>query len=240
VVAPSLDCPNPKPKKIIPKKQPQPPPQLQPQPESRPIICPTCPAVLAQAPCPDATVSPVAEGFWSTYGKDTVFSFLGVLLGALVSFYATILFERYKRFRETLLEIAKARQLNEGYPISTKNLHPVYSKAVDYWRLLESKQWTLNADGHVEAAAQVGRLVSLAHRSAACIENLLNKNTKGLPENQYLSAFQSEFSRIYNNNFVRFEERLKPSVKALLQPFPHAYAPVSAKVILVDFFENLL
>jgi hypothetical protein len=169
-----------------------------------------------------------------------VFSFLGVLLGALVSFYATILFERYKRFRETLLEIARARQLNEGYPISTKNLQPVYEKAINYWRLLESKQWTLNADGHVEAAAQVGRLVSLAYRSAACIENLVNKSTKGLREEQYLSAFQIEFTTIYSKNFVRFEERLRPSVKALLQPFPHAYAPASAKVICVDFFETLL
>jgi hypothetical protein len=183
---------------------------------------------------------PVDDGFWSKYGKDTFFSLLGVVLGMLVSFYATILFERYKRFRETLLDIARSRQQNEAYPTSTKNLQPVYEKAIDYWRRLESKQWTLNADGHVEAAAQVGRLTSFAYRSAICIEHLLNKDTKGLPEDQYLSAFQAEYHDIKDANFIQFEKRLKPSLKALLQPYPHAYAPSQAKVILVDFFDILL
>jgi hypothetical protein len=182
----------------------------------------------------------VNEPFWSKYGKDMFFSLLGVMLGTLISFYATTLFERYKRFRETLLDIARNRQHNEAYPMSTRNLQPVYEKAVDYWRLLESKQWTLNADGHVEAAAQVGRLTSFAYRSAICIEHLLNKQTKGAPEDRYLSAFQTEYNRIKDANFIQFERRLKPSLKALLQPYPHAYAPTIAKVIDVDFFLTLL
>jgi hypothetical protein len=185
-------------------------------------------------------VLPPNEAFWSKYGKDTFFSMLGALLGMLTSFYATIIFERYKRFREILLDIAKSRQLNEGYPISIKNLQPIYGKAIDYWRLLESKQWMLNADGHVEAAAQVGRLTSFAYRSAICIEHLLNKDTKGLREDQYLSAFQISYGRIKDSNFIQFEKSLRPNLKALLQPYPHASAPVELKVILVDFFDNLL
>ena len=157
------DCPKPQPRpNSKPKAQPKPAPQ------PHPFVCPTCPPVLPPVVCPPTAIQPVDEAFWSRYGKDTFFSLFGVVLGMLVSFYATILFERYKRFRETLLDIAKGRQHNEAYPISTKNLLPVYERAIEYWRLLESKQWTLNADGHVEAAAQVGRLLSRPLISAYC------------------------------------------------------------------------
>lgn len=181
-----------------------------------------------------------APGFWAKYGKDVLFSLGGVLLGSLVAFYATIVFERYKRFRGALLDIAKERQLNEPYPTSVKNLQPVYEKAIRYWSFLERKQWTLNADGHYKAAAEVGRLVSFAFRSGICIESMLNKDTKGLPADQYLSFYQSEFNRIKNKNFVQFEQRLRPSWKAILQPYPHPYAPVAAESIPVDYFKDIL
>ncbi len=214
-------------------------PDAGPVPGAEPCLCPACPTQPPQVMCPPPPAGG-GEGFLSRYGKDTFFSLLGVVLGMLVSFYATMLFERYKRFRETLLDIARKRQLDsEAYPTSTKNLLPVYDKALEYWRFLEGKQWTLNADGHVDAAAQVGRLASFAYRSAACIEHLMQQDSKGLSGDHYLQAFQIEYRRIYDANFVAFENRLKPNIKALLQPYPHAYAPTRATVVLVDFFDKL-
>lgn len=101
---------------------------------------------------------------------------------------------------------------------------------------------TLDADGHHEAAAKVERLQSFAYKSALCIEHLLNKDTRGLSPSTYLSAFQTEFSRIVREeNFTAFERRLRPNVSALFQLYPHPYSRV--KVTTGDdnsFFRNLL
>ncbi len=93
----------------------------------------------------DYALSPIqaqpveSSGFWDRYGKDTVFALLGVVLGSIVSFYGTMLFERYKRFREILLDISQARQLNDAYPTEIKNLEPVYLRATS--RSARSREW---------------------------------------------------------------------------------------------------
>lgn len=84
-------------------------------------VCPVCPVAVPQVQCPSIQPPPLeVSGFWNRYGKDTIFMLLGVLLGAIlgsiVSLYGTIVFERYKRFREVLLDVSLARQLNSAYP----------------------------------------------------------------------------------------------------------------------------
>ena len=183
-----------------------------------------------------------SAGFWDHYGKDTILALLGVVLGSIVSFYGTMLFERYKRFREILLDISQARQMNDAYPTGIKNLEPVYLRAIDYWRTIGRKRWTLHADGHHEAAAQVGRLESFAYRSALCIEHLVNNDTLGLSPNNYLSAYQTEFNKIVREEkFVAFERQLHPNIGALLRPYPHPYSPLKATAIVgLTFFSDLL
>ena len=132
--------------------------------------------------------------------------------------------------------------MNDAYPTGIKNLEPVYLRAIDYWRTIGRKRWTLHADGHHEAAAQVGRLESFAYRSALCIEHLVNNDTLGLSPNNYLSAYQTEFNKIVREEkFVAFERQLHPNIGALLRPYPHPYSPLKATAIVgLTFFSDLL
>ena len=164
---------------------------------------------------------------------------LFMILGAAISFYATIVLERYKRFGEILREVAQARQYAEGYPLSRRDLPRADQKSLDYWRFLEGRQWALDAEGHHKAAAQVGRLVSFAYRTTACIERMLEDQQKGVPIDAYLMAFQSEFARIKDKEFVRFEEKVQPTFWTFLRPFPQPILPTERDVILVDFFDRL-
>ena len=164
---------------------------------------------------------------------------LFMLLGAVISFFATIVFERYKRFGEILREVAQARVHAEGYPVSPRDLVRAHGKALDYWRFLEGRQWTLDAEGHHKAAAQLGRLASFAYRTTAFIERMRNDLEKGSSIVAYFTAFQSEFSRIRDGEFVRFEDTVRPSVWALLVPAPQPILPKKRETVLVDFFDRL-
>lgn len=204
--------------------------------------CPACPPpqiVCASPPdlLPDL---PPDERVWVRWGKDAAGALLGILFGTLLSLYVTVVFDRYKRFRETLIDIAQARLHNDAYPTAVTGLQPVRDAAVAYAQLLERRQWTLDADGHLDAAAEVGRLTAFARLSALCIENLLHGTTRGLTPDAYLAAFQSEYNRINGQHFVQFEQRLSPDRGALLRPWPRPPAPLARKVVPVDFFDLLL
>ena len=162
-----------------------------------------------------------------------------MLLGAAISFFATIVFERYKRFGEILRDVAQARVHAEGYPISPRDLSRAHEKALDYWRFLEGRQWALDAEGHHKAAAKVGRLASFAYRTTACLERMIKDQQKGSSIDAYLTAFQSEFSRIRDREFVRFEDTVRPSIWALLLPVPQPILPRKRETVLVDFFDRL-
>lgn len=207
--------------------------------------CTACPPAAApQIVCaqpPDLPPDlPLDEFVWVRWGKDAAGALLGILFGTLLSLYVTVVFDRYKRFRETLIDIAQARLHNDAYPTDVTGLQPVRDAAVAYAQLLERKQWTLDTDGHLEAAAEVGRLTAFARLSALCIENLLHGTTRGLTPDAYLAAFQSEYNRINGQHFVQFEQRLSPDRGALLRPWPRPPAPLARKVVPVDFFDLLL
>lgn len=173
---------------------------------------------------------------WSGLVSNVAF----MLLGAIISFYATIVFERYKRFGEILRDVAQARVYAEGYPISPRDLPRAHQEALNYWRFLEGRQWAMDAEGHHKAAALVGRLVNFAYRTTVCVERMLGDQQKGSSIDTYLGAFQSEFGRINNREFVRFEEKLRPSLGALFRPTPQPILPKKREAILVDFFDRLL
>lgn len=207
--------------------------------------CPACPPpspprIVCAQPPDLLSGSPPDDGIWTRWGKDALGALLGILLGTLLSLYVTVVFDRYKRFRETLIDIAQARLHNDAYPVSVNGLQPVCDAAIAYARLLERRQWTLDADGHLDAAAEVGKLTAFARLSALCIENLMNGATRGLTPDAYLAAFQGEFNRISGKHFVQFEQHLRPDRGALLRPWPRPPAPVARKVVPVDFFALLL
>ena len=173
---------------------------------------------------------------WKDVGSDVFFMFLGTI----VSFYATIVFERYKRFQEILRSIALARIHYEGYPISPYDLVRAHPLAIEYWRFLESQQWSLDTEGHYAAAAQVGRLTSFAFRTGTCIEHMLDEQKKKRAIANYLAAFQSEYGRLKNDEFTQFEKRIRPNRWALLKPFPGSVLPTRRTQVMVNYFDRLM
>jgi Collagen triple helix repeat (20 copies) len=181
---------------------------------------------------PSAAKSP----WWMDCASNVFF----MLLGAIISFYATIVFERYKRFLEILREVALARVHAEGYPMSPRDLTRAHPKALDYWRFLEEKQWEMNDEGQQRAAAELGRLVSFAYRTTACIEKMLTEQQKGNSIDTYLTAFQSEFGRIKREEFIQFEGKVPASRWAFLRPLPQPRIHRAATQIMVSYFDRLL
>lgn len=185
---------------------------------------PVCPLFAPVTECvPGSAPESREEG---GHVKDLGLLLLGALIGSLTSFYATIVFERYKRFRETLMNISMARQLNPGYPAMLQYLNETYQDAINFHETLQRQRWILDADGHHDAAKQVGRLQSLARWSEICIGNLLQGKTLGMSNNDYLAAVQRAYKTMMDKEaFTRFESTLKPAWKALLWPTPRPYLP---------------
>lgn len=174
--------------------------------------------------------------WWADHGNDVFF----MLLGGVISFYATIVYERYKQFGEILREIAAARIHAENYPVSPSDLKRAHDHSLELWRLLENRQWALDAQGQHNAAAQIGRLAGFVYRATACMERMLADQKQGRAVDIYFTAFQSEFARIKEAEFLRFENQIRPEIGALLRPYPRQPAPEQRKSILVDYFNDLL
>jgi hypothetical protein len=165
-----------------------------------------------------------------------------LLLGTLLSLYVTVVFERQKRFGDLLRDVGRTRQHFEGYPVSPgpKDLEHAHTQTVNFWRFLENKEWGLAADGHHQASARINRLKAFFFRAAACIEKMQSGDTKGLPVDQYLMEFQSEYQRIYDGEFRQYESTIHPTMWALIRPFPHPVLPKSLTAVGVNDFDTLL
>lgn len=176
-------------------------------------------------------------------GESKVFSdVLVLLLGTLLSLYATVVFERRKRYGEILRDVGRTRQHFEGYPVSPgpESLEHAHSETVELWHFLEDREWALAADGHKSAALSINRLNAFFYRAATCIEKMQAGDTKGLTVDQYLAEFQSEYSRIYDSEFRQYESSIRPTIWALIRPFPNPVLPKSLSAASVDYFNILL
>src|SRR5215469_12857888 len=81
-----------------------------------------------------------------------------LLLGAVISLYVTVVFERYKRFAEMLRTLGRNRELSADYtPYSTLNvnLEASYRRMDSFHEFLAETTWSLEAEGHQEAAKKV-------------------------------------------------------------------------------------
>jgi hypothetical protein len=167
---------------------------------------------------------------------------LVLLLGTLLSLYATVVFERRKRFGEILRDVGRTRQHFDGYPVSPgpKTLEHAHDETVKFWHFLEDSEWALAADGHNPAALRINRLNAFFYRVATCIEKMQSGNTKGLPVDQYLAEFQAEYNRIYDSEFRQYESTIRPTIWALLRPLPNPVLPKSLSAANVDYFDILL
>jgi hypothetical protein len=76
------------------------------------------------------TTRALTSAWWSGAASPVLFT----LLGAVVSFYATVVFERYKRFGEILREVAQARRydMGLGYPVSPRDLGRAHPAALSF------------------------------------------------------------------------------------------------------------
>ena len=165
-----------------------------------------------------------------------------MLLGALISLYATVVFERYNRFGELMRTVARARQHFEGNPSSPDppQLKRSHELGVAFFRLLDETEWSLNAEGHFDAAVGVARLKGFIYREVACVENMLAGRTKGMAVSQYLSLVTMEYAEVWGRDFVAFERNFRPRVAALLRPYPHPVLPVGMTSVVVNYFDQLL
>jgi hypothetical protein len=165
-----------------------------------------------------------------------------VSLGAVVSLYTTVVFERYKRFGELMRTVARNRQNFEGVANSPNEAHlkRAHEKSMAFYRLLEETVWSLDTDGQHKAAAELGRLQTFMFQATVCVENMLANRTKGLSLEQYLSEYTMIFADINHEAFGRFEDHIRPEIAALLRPFPHPVMRRKATTILVQYFDKLL
>ncbi|MBI3742845.1 MAG: hypothetical protein HY261_00960, partial [Chloroflexi bacterium] len=127
-----------------------------------------------------------------------------------------------------------------GYPLGPNDLERAHTKAFDYWRYLDNQQWALDAEGQHKAAARLGLLVSFAYRTVACIEKMMDLKKQAGSVDQYLMAFQSEYNRIKDREFIRFEETIRSRQWPLLQPYPQRVLPITREHILVTYFDDIL
>lgn len=230
----SADCApekNKKKKKRVVTKPPPPEPLV--CPACPQVSCPTCPVVQPPPPCPQP---PEPQGDGGLTWKDLFLLFAG----AILAIYTTLAFERYKRFRDVVLVLARTRQRYEGNPDSVKDVARAHEETKKFWYFIEGQEWILNADGHREAAAKVAVLKGFMYRAAACLANILNDKTKGLSASTYLSQYTIEYGQIYNKHFIRFEDRLRPNWRAILKPGFQPYMPEHATAPAVDFFDKLI
>jgi hypothetical protein len=95
----------------------------------------------------------------------------------------------------------------------------------------------MNAEGQHYAAARLGLLVSFAYRVAACIEEMLADESNGKSIDVYFRFFQSEYGRIKDRDFIRFEVSIHGKLWTFLRPFPQPVLPQESAHILVDYFE---
>lgn len=162
-----------------------------------------------------------------------------LLLGVALSLYATVVFERRKRFRELLREIAQTRVATAWYPISPHDLERVHPHAVDFWQFLDRTRWELDAMGHHAATEQLSRLSSFIAGAAACIERMLAAQRRGESVDPYFCAFQEEHRRA-SEEFIRFEATVSPSRAALLRPMPAPLLPQTRGSASASYFQHLL
>jgi hypothetical protein len=167
-----------------------------------------------------------------------------LLLGTLISFYATVVFERYKRFGEMLRDTARSRELSLEYPPTyakwAADLEIAYRRMTSFYEELEKTTWSLEVDGHVDAARKLAHLQSFMDRAARCVDRMINGRMGNLTPEEYLEKFRVEYKRIFEANFQGFEEHLWPNWGALLQIYPHRPIRISRVTNQFDYFDQLL
>jgi hypothetical protein len=177
-----------------------------------------------------------------SWWTDAASPFIFVVIGAAVSLYATVVLERYNRFKAILRKVNHARRRAELYPLSVSDLERAHGAALDYWHLLEHARDDMDAEGQHQAAKRVGRLVSFVYAATAKIESMLNdtrdQDRRGSVPSR-LSAFQAEFNRIKNDEFTGFEDTVKGEPAVFLKPMPQKLTADSVSVEVVDYFEGI-
>jgi hypothetical protein len=174
-----------------------------------------------------------------SWWTDAASPFLFILIGTAVSLYATVVLERYNRFNAILRKVSHARRRAELYPVSVSDLERAHGAGLDYWHFLEHARDDMDAEGQHRAAMRLGRLVSFAYSATVKIESMLDdardQDRRGSVPNR-LAAFQLQFNRIKDDEFIRFEDTVKGQLSVFLRPVPQRPTVDSVHVEPVVYF----
>jgi hypothetical protein len=176
-----------------------------------------------------------------SWWTDAVSPLVFLLIGAAVSLYATVVLERYNRFNTILREINHARRRAELYPLEISDLRRARDEGLDYWHRLEHARDDMDAEGQHRAAKRIGRLVSFASIATAKTEGMLNDSQDQEARAAVsirLQAFQAEFNRIKDDEFVAFEDTVKGQLRVFFRPLPQRPTAGRTEVELVDYFQD--
>jgi hypothetical protein len=175
--------------------------------------------------------------WWTDAASPLVF----VLIGAAVSLYATVVLERYNRFNAILRAVNHARRRAELYPLAVSDLKRARDEGLDYWHRLEHARDDMDAEGQHRAAKRISRLVSFAYIATSKTEGMLadaQDPEKRASVPARLQAFQLEFNRIKDDEFVRFEDTVKGQLAIFLRPMPQRPITDRTGVEIVDYFQD--
>lgn len=179
--------------------------------------------------------------WWGTVASPIVFT----LVGALISLYAAIVFERYKRYVDIVREV-RSKRLTLGsqfVPVYVEGLREAFRMGAEYREFLELKQGQLEAEGQLETARRVGELHAFAYEATErvlAMQNMLDMQpAKKQAIETLLLRFQIRFAEIASDRFTNFEASFHPLVSALIRPWPQRLVAQSALAVATQFFVDL-
>ncbi|NEN07752.1 hypothetical protein G3T36_17995 [Diaminobutyricibacter tongyongensis] len=189
-----------------------------------------------------------SQDWWTAVVSPIVF----VIVGAVISLYATIIFERYKFFVDTVREVRSARLTlgRDFLPVYVEGIPECCRLGYEYSNFLELKQGQLEAAGQSSTAKQIERLHAFAYEATGRIVAMQNALdlVAGSPEKHavkakaiqnLLSAFQLRFNKVSRDEFTDFERNMRPNRGALLRPWPQPLVANEANASGVQYFVDL-
>ncbi|HRO02587.1 MAG TPA: hypothetical protein PLS69_03155 [Terricaulis sp.] len=164
-----------------------------------------------------------------TVSDNMFWTVLSIVVGAAISIYTSLVFNRYSRYSEIVRELARLIDHKEIRASSPRGLRLTHAKAIDFWRAVERIQWELEADGHKKASVLAARLRSFAYVNAASLEKLLNDQELSKLQSAEFSYYQQQFDKVWEDKALgKTAIDMRPSTRAAFSLLPHPVRPKRA------------
>ncbi|MCR6646297.1 MAG: hypothetical protein NVV62_18185 [Terricaulis sp.] len=164
-----------------------------------------------------------------TVSDNMFWTVLSIVIGAAISIYTSLVFNRYSRYSEIVRELARLIDHKEIRAASPRGLRLTHAKAIDFWRAVERIQWELEADGHKRASVLAARLRSFAYVNAASVEKLLNDQELKKLQDAEFGYYQRQFDQVWEEKRLgQTAIDMRPSARAAFSLLPHPVRPKRA------------